>query len=217
MNLILLGPPGAGKGTQAKRVAEAYGLLHLSSGDILRAERKAGTELGKKAQEYMDAGTLVPDDLVVSMMVKQVEKPEAAGGVLLDGFPRTRAQAEALDAKLAQIGKKIDLVIDLVVPDDDVESRLTGRRSCPTCGAVYHLRFHPPKTEGRCDKPDCGELTIRPDDTEEVVRQRLRTYHEQTEPLAAYYREKGLLREVDGSKSVDEVTSAVREVCDAAR
>jgi len=213
MNLILLGPPGAGKGTQAKRVAETFSLRHLSSGDILRAERKAGSELGKQAQSYMDSGALVPDELVVAMMVDHVGRPESEAGVLLDGFPRTRPQAEALDAKLEEIGKTIDLVVELAVPDDDVARRLTGRRSCPECGAVYHVEFQPPKTEGRCDNDGCGELTIRSDDTEEVVRQRLATYHEQTEPLTAYYREKGLLREVDGSRSVDEVSDAVQAEC----
>ncbi len=213
MILVMLGPPGAGKGTQAKRIAEAFGLLHLSSGDILRAERKAGTELGRKAQEYMDAGKLVPDDLIVSMMVEQINKPEASKGVLLDGFPRTAPQAEALDKSLSEVGKRIDLVIDLVVPDDDVAGRLTGRRSCPACGAVYHVTFNPPKQVDQCDK-DCGALVTRPDDTEEVVRERLSTYHEQTAPLAAYYREKGLLVEVDGSKPVDAVTAAVRAECE---
>ncbi|MBN1342208.1 MAG: adenylate kinase [Phycisphaerae bacterium] len=212
MNVILLGPPGAGKGTQAKRVAQAFGLKHLSSGDILRAERKAGTELGKKAQEFMDAGKLVPDDLVVSMMVAQIDGPDAGDGVLLDGFPRTRLQAEALDAKLAGVGKKIDRVVDLVVADDKVAGRLMGRRSCSKCGAVYHVEFNPPKAEGQCDN-GCGELTIRPDDTEEVVRQRLETYHEQTAPLTAYYRDKALLREVDGAKTVDEVAVSVESAC----
>lgn len=213
MNLVMLGPPGAGKGTQAKRIAEAFGLLHLSSGDILRAERKAGTELGQQAQEYMDAGKLVPDDLIVSMMVEHISKPEASKGVLLDGFPRTAPQAEALDKSLAEVGKQIDLVIDLVVPDDEVAGRLTGRRSCPVCGAVYHVTFNPPKQADQCDRT-CGPLVTRPDDTDEVVRQRLSTYHEQTAPLAAYYRDKGVLVEVDGSKSVDEVTAAVRTACE---
>ncbi len=213
MNLILLGPPGAGKGTQAKRVAGAFGLEHLSSGDILRAERKAGTELGKQAQSYMDQGALVPDELVVAMMVGQIGRPEVADGVLLDGFPRTRPQAEALDEKLSEIGKQIDLVIELAVDDDEVASRLTGRRSCPKCGSVYHVRFHPPETEGQCDE-GCGELTIREDDTEAVVRQRLATYHEQTKPLSTYYRQKGLLREVDGSGLVDEVSEAVKRQCE---
>lgn len=213
MNVILLGPPGAGKGTQAKRVAEAFSLKHLSSGDILRAERKADSDLGKQAQSYMDKGELVPDDLVVAMMVDHVSRPDAGGGVLLDGFPRTRPQAEALDAKLGEIDKNIDVVVDLAVADDEVAGRLTGRRSCPKCGEIYHVMFSAPRQEGQCDK-GCGELMTRSDDTDEVVRQRLSTYHEQTEPLAAYYRQKGLLREVDGSKSVDEVASAVKAECD---
>ncbi len=212
MILILLGPPGAGKGTQAKRVAEAFHLDHLSSGDILRAERKAGTELGQQAQSYMDRGELVPDELVVAMMVGRIERPDGGDGVLLDGFPRTRPQAEALDEKLSAIGKQVDLVVDLAVADAEVAGRLMGRRSCPKCGAVYHVRFNPPKTADQCDQ-GCGALTVRPDDTEEVVLQRLKTYHDQTEPLAAYYREKGVLREVDGSKSVDEVAEAVRTEC----
>jgi adenylate kinase len=212
MNLILLGPPGAGKGTQAKRTAAAFGLKHLSSGDILRAERKAGTELGKKAQAFMDSGALVPDDLVVAMMADHIGRPECSHGVLLDGFPRTRPQAEALDRKLAEIGKKIDLVIDLAVSDDEVASRLTGRRSCPKCGEVYHMTFQPPKQGGRCDQ-DGTELIIREDDKESVVRQRLTTYHDQTEPLIAYYRQKGLLRQVDGSLPMDQVGSAVETLC----
>jgi len=216
MNVILLGPPGAGKGTQAKRTAAAFGLKHLSSGDILRAERKAGTELGRKAQSYMDRGALVPDELVVAMMADHIARPDAAKGVLLDGFPRTRAQAEALDRELARMGNRIDLVIDLAVPDDDVAGRLTGRRSCPKCGAVYHIRFHPPKTDGMCDG-GCGALVVREDDKEAVVRQRLKTYHEQTEPLIAYYREKGLLRQVDGSRSVDQVGAAVDALCRGAQ
>lgn len=212
MILILLGPPGAGKGTQAKRTAAAFGLKHLSSGDILRAERKAGTELGKKAQAYMDSGGLVPDELVVAMMADHIGRPDAVQGVLLDGFPRTRPQAEALDKKLGEMGKKIDLVIDLAVADDEVAGRLTGRRSCPKCGAVYHVRFQPPQREGQCDS-GCGALVVRDDDKEAVVRQRLKTYHDQTEPLIAYYRQKGTLRQVDGSKSVDEVCAAVDALC----
>ncbi len=212
MNLILLGPPGAGKGTQAKRTAAAFGLKHLSSGDILRAERKAGSELGRKAQAFMDSGALVPDELVVAMMADHIGRPEAAGGVLLDGFPRTRPQAEALDNKLKAISKKIDLVIDLAVADAEVASRLTGRRSCPKCGAVYHLQFQAPKTAGRCDS-GCGDLITREDDKEAVVLQRLKTYHDQTEPLIEYYRGKGLLRQVDGSQSVDAVSAAVEVLC----
>jgi adenylate kinase len=216
MNLILLGPPGAGKGTQAKRTAAAFGLKHLSSGDILRAERKAGSDLGRKAQAYMDSGALVPDDLVVAMMADHIGRPDAAKGVLLDGFPRTRPQAEALDKKLGEIGKRIDLVIDLAVADDEVAGRLTGRRSCPKCGAVYHVKFQPPRQAGRCDA-GCGELIVRDDDTEAVVRQRLKTYHDQTEPLIAYYRDRGLLRQVDGSRSVDEVCAAVEAMCRGAK
>lgn len=214
MNLVLLGPPGAGKGTQAVRISKFYGLVHLSSGDILRAERKAKTELGRKAQDYMDRGVLVPDDLILSMMMEHIGRPEAENGFLLDGFPRTLAQAEGLDARLAEKGRRIDTVISIEVDDQEVTRRLTGRSTCPKCGRIYHEVFSPPAEVGKCD--DCGEaLTHRKDDSPDVVGQRLKTYHEETKPLIAYYQDSGVLRQVSGTGDVDEVTTAIRGVCQA--
>jgi adenylate kinase len=212
VRLVLLGPPGAGKGTQAVRIAEAYGLVHLSSGDILRAERKAKTPLGQKAQDYMDRGVLVPDDLILAMMMDHISRPAAAKGVLLDGFPRTVVQAEGLDSRLAAKGWKLDAVVNMEVDDADVTRRLTGRCSCPKDGRIYHEQFSPPARAGICD--DCGTaLTRRKDDEPTVVRQRLQTYHAETEPLVAYYRSRGNLKSVDASGSVDQVTAAIKEAC----
>ncbi|HUN81708.1 MAG TPA: adenylate kinase [Phycisphaerae bacterium] len=214
MNLVLLGPPGAGKGTQATRIASAFGLVHLSSGDILRAERKSMTDLGKKAQDYMDRGVLVPDDLILTMMMDHISRPDAAKGFLLDGFPRTVPQAEGLDARLATKAKKIDAVVNMVIDDAEVTRRLTGRWSCPKDGRIYHEVFSPPKKGGVCD--DCGTgLTRRKDDEPAVVGQRLKTYHDETEPLAAYYRKRGVLRSVDAAADVDRVTVSIKEVCKA--
>jgi len=212
VNLILLGPPGAGKGTQAVRIAELFGIRHLSSGDILRAERKAKSELGRKAQEYMDRGVLVPDGLVLEMMLGQIAAPAAASGFLLDGFPRTVVQAEGLGQGLAQRGKRIDRVINIVVPDDEVSRRLTGRWSCPNDGQVYHEMYNPPARAGVCN--GCGAaLTRRKDDEPAVVAQRLLTYHAETTPLAAYYSGHGVLVSVDGTGTVDAVTEAIRKAC----
>lgn len=212
MNVVLLGPPGAGKGTQAVRLAKNAGLLHLSSGDILRAERRAQTELGRKAQEYMDSGGLVPDDLILSMMMVHMAKPEAEQGFLLDGFPRTVAQAQGLDVRLSREGKKLDCVVCIEVDDEIVTRRLTGRWSCPNCSRIFHEEFSPPNAAGACD--DCGHaLTRRKDDEPEVVGERLRTYHELTKPLIAYYRDEGLLKSVRGLGSVDEVGEAIRKAC----
>lgn len=212
MNIVLLGPPGAGKGTQAARLAKASGLLHLSSGDILRAERRAQTELGQKAQEFMDAGNLVPDDLILTMMMHHMSKPEAMGGFLLDGFPRTVAQAQGLDVRLSREGKKLDAVICIEVEDEVVLKRLTGRWSCANCARVFHEAFSPPRVNGICD--NCGHsLSRRKDDEPDVVAERLRTYHELTKPLVAYYRDEGLLRPVRGIGSVDEVGEAIRKAC----
>jgi adenylate kinase len=204
MNLILLGPPGAGKGTQAVRLAEAFGLQHLSSGDVLRAERKSGTDLGSRVTQYMDSGALVPDEIIVEVIIARVLKPTQPKGVLLDGFPRTLAQAEALDVALAKSGKSVDLVVSLVVPDEPIVDRITGRRVCPTCGAVYHVKTLQPKRPGVCDK-DGAALIHRTDDTAEVVQQRLAAYHAQTQPLETYYRGKGLMVEVDGTADVESV------------
>ncbi len=179
MRIILLGAPGAGKGTQCKRIVERYGLLHLSSGDILRQERAAGTKLGKKAQSFMDSGALVPDKLIVEMMAGAISKAPAAGFVL-DGFPRTVNQAVELDKSLARKDRKIDAVLNLEIDDRVVAERMTGRRSCPKCGAVYHIENLKPKVEGKCDR-DGAELIQRRDDSLEVVQNRLKTYHQQTE------------------------------------
>ncbi len=212
MNLVLLGPPGAGKGTQAVRLCEAFSLVHLSSGDILRAERKGQTELGKQAQDYMDRGVLVPDGLILTMMMDHVSRPEAASGFLLDGFPRTVVQAKGLDERLAERGWRIDTVLNIEVEDEMVTRRLTGRWSCPKDGRIYHEAFSPPAKAGVCD--DCGEaLTRRRDDEPGVVAQRLRTYHEETEPLVAYYEDCGVLKSVDGSGTAGEVTALAKEVC----
>ncbi len=207
MKLILLGPPGAGKGTQCKRIVERYGLTHLSSGDILRAERAAGTDLGKKAQSYMDSGGLVPDDLIIHMMANAMTK--AKTGYVLDGFPRTVVQAEGLDKALRQAGEKIDAVVDLQVADEVIASRMTGRRSCPKCGAVYHITNLQPKKAGQCDK-GCGALVQRPDDQPEVVANRLTTYHRQTAVVVGFYQKAGnpILR-IDADKPIDEVTKSV--------
>jgi adenylate kinase len=207
MIAVLLGPPGAGKGTQAKRSAQKMAALHLSSGDILRAEKAAGTELGKKATGYMDRGELVPDSLIIEMMLVKMTQ-ERGKSILLDGFPRTLAQAEALDGGLTRHGLKIDRVINIEVPDGEIERRMSGRRSCAACGAVYHVEFAPPKATGKCDK-DGSELVQRNDDKPEVVRKRLLTYHQQTQPLVDYYSKQGLVRDVDGTQSPEKVGALV--------
>lgn len=216
MRVILLGPPGAGKGTQCKRIAEKYGLAHLSSGDILRAERAAGTELGRKAQSYMDSGGLVPDDLIIDMMIGAIKKTGGRGYVL-DGFPRTVAQAEGLDAAMERAGEKIDVILSLEVPDEAILERMTGRRSCPKCGAVYHIVNLKPKVDGQCDK-GCGPLIQRQDDSPEVVMNRLKTYHEQTEAVLGYYQKnkRNIIR-IDADQPIDEVTRAVFEALEALR
>lgn len=211
MRLVLLGPPGAGKGTQAARIAEAFSLVHLSSGDILRAERKAMSELGRQAQDYMDRGVLVPDDLILNMMMDHISR-SGGKGFLLDGFPRTVVQAEGLDQRLTAKGMRLDAVINMEVADEEVTKRLTGRWSCPKDGRIYHERFSPPVKVGICD--DCGTaLTRRKDDDPTVVGQRLQTYHAETKPLADYYRTAGILRSVDASGSVDDVTTAIKKAC----
>ena len=213
MRLILLGPPGAGKGTQCKRIIDKYQTAHLSSGDILRAERTAGTELGKMAQGYMDSGALVPDDLIIDMMVAAMKK--APKGYVLDGFPRTTGQAEALDKALVKAGEKIDAIVNLVVDDVLILPRMTGRRSCPKCGAVYHVETLRPKTENKCDK-GCGSLVQRLDDKAEVVSNRLRTYHEQTAVVVGYYEKKNaVIINVDAAREIDQVSSAIFQKLDS--
>jgi len=213
MKLILLGPPGAGKGTQCKRIIDKYGVAHLSSGDILRAERKANSELGQKAQGYMDSGALVPDELIIDMMIAAIKK--APSGYVLDGFPRTVVQGEGLDAALEKAGEKIDAIVNLQVPDEPILDRMTGRRSCPECGAVYHVVNLKPKVDGQCDT-GCGALTQRKDDTPEVVSFRLKTYHEQTAAVVGYYQGKGsTILDIDANQDIDKVTASVLEKLDA--
>lgn len=215
MKLILLGPPGAGKGTQCKRIVERYGLAHLSSGDILRSERVAGSDLGKKAQSFMDSGGLVPDDLIIDMMIGAIRKTSSTGYVL-DGFPRTIAQAEGLDAALKKAGEQIDAIVCLQVPDEAILGRMTGRRSCPQCGAVYHVVNLKPKKDGWCDK-GCGPLVQRKDDTPEVVSNRLKTYHEQTAAVLGYYQSRqSRILEIDADRPIDSVTEAVFKALEAA-
>jgi adenylate kinase len=211
MRIVLLGAPGAGKGTQCKNIVTRYGLLHLSSGDILRQERAAGTELGKKAQGYMDSGALVPDEIIIEMMAKAIEQAPASGFVL-DGFPRTLNQAVELDRALAEL--KIDAVLNLEIDDRVVAARMTGRRSCPQCGAVYHLDNLKPKTEGVCDN-DGTELVQRADDDPEVVASRLETYHRLTKPLVDYYKNNGTVHDFDAGKDIDEVKASIFEKLDA--
>jgi adenylate kinase len=213
MRIVLLGAPGAGKGTQCKNIVAQYGLLHLSSGDILRQERAADTELGQKAQGYMDSGGLVPDEIIIEMMTKAIKNAPAAG-FLLDGFPRTVNQAVELDKSLADNEMTIDFVLNLHVDDDVVAKRITGRRSCPKCGAVYHIEHLKPTAEGICDN-DGVELVQRPDDTPDVVTNRLRTYHQQTEPLVDYYRKNGTVYDFDADRNPDEVRDSIFEKMDA--
>jgi adenylate kinase len=212
VRIILLGAPGAGKGTQCKRIVEKYGLLHLSSGDILRQERTAGTKLGRCAQGYMDSGELVPDEVIVEMMAGAIKKTPQAGFVL-DGFPRTVNQADRLDKSLACNGKRINAVLNLKVDDRIVAERMTGRRSCPQCGAVYHIENLRPKVEGICDS-DGATLIQRSDDSLEVVKNRLKTYHRQTEPVVDYYRKNNTVYDIDANKDVDEVTALLFENLD---
>jgi len=213
MRVVLLGAPGAGKGTQCKRIVDKYGLLHLSSGDILRQERAAESELGKKAQSYMDSGTLVPDEVIVEMMAGAISKSPQSGFVL-DGFPRTVEQAVELDKLLALGGEKIDVVVNLKIADEEVAARMTGRRSCPECGAVYHIENLKPKVKGKCDK-DGTELIQRPDDSLEVVQSRLKTYHEQTEPVVDYYKNNGTVYDINSSRGADEVSELIFDYLDA--
>jgi len=213
MRIVLLGAPGAGKGTQCKRIVDKYGLLHLSSGDILRQQRAEGSELGKKAKSYMDSGALVPDEVIVEMMADEIKKTPRAGFVL-DGFPRTVEQARELDKALAANGQKIDIVLNLKIDDNIVAPRMTGRRSCPKCGAVYHTENLKPKVEAICDN-DGTELIQRPDDGPEVVANRLQTYHLQTEPVVDYYKNNSTVYDIDANKDADETTALVFEKLDA--
>ena len=211
MNIILLGPPGGGKGTQAKKIVEKYGIPHIATGDILREAVAKGTELGKKAKEYMEKGQLVPDEVVIGLIEERLKESDCEKGFILDGFPRTVAQAEALEKVLENMGRKIDHVIDIEVPEEELLKRLTGRRTCKKCGAMYHIVFNPPKQEGICDK--CGgELYQRADDNEETVKSRLEVYHNQTAPLIDFYSQKGLLRQVNGTGSIQDIFAEIVKI-----
>ena len=211
LNLVLLGPPGSGKGTQGERLQEDFRLPYYATGDILRAAVRDGTELGREAKEYMDRGDLVPDEVIIGLIAERVASHEAADGFILDGFPRTTAQAEALDAKLAELDRELTAVLLIDVPEEEVVRRLGGRRTCVKEGHIFHVEFDPPKNEGICDV--CGaRLEIRDDDKPEVIRHRLEQYHEKTEPLVSYYEGRGLLRRVDGKLSPDEVSDRIRAI-----
>ena len=209
MKVIMLGAPGAGKGTQAVRVASAYQIPHISTGDIFRANIKGGTELGKKAKEYMDAGKLVPDELVCDLVVDRIKKEDCKNGYVLDGFPRTIPQTEALDKAVEAIGEKVDFAVNIDVPDEAIITRMSGRRACLTCGATYHIEYNPPKKADICDT--CGSaLVLREDDKPETVKTRLDVYHEQTQPLIDYYTGKNILVTVDGTQNMDKVFSDIK-------
>lgn len=211
MKIIMLGAPGAGKGTQAKKIAAKYDIPHISTGDIFRANIKNGTELGQKAKTYMDQGLLVPDELVVDLVVDRVNQEDCTKGYVLDGFPRTIPQAEALDKALAGLGQKMDYAINVEVPDGNIIRRMSGRRACVDCGATYHLEYAPTKEEGICDI--CGgTLILRDDDKPETVEKRLGVYHEQTQPLIEYYTNAGILREVDGTIDIDDVFAEIVKI-----
>lgn len=211
MKIVMLGAPGAGKGTQAKMIAEKYGIPHVSTGDIFRANIKNGTELGKEAKQYMDQGKLVPDELTVKILLDRVAQDDCKNGYVLDGFPRTIPQANVLDEALTKLGDKIDYAINVDVPDENIINRMGGRRACVACGATYHVVYNAPKTEGICDV--CGkELIIRDDDQPETVKNRLNVYHEQTQPLIDFYEAKGVLKSVDGTVDMRDVFAAIVEI-----
>ena len=214
MKIIMLGAPGAGKGTQAKKIAEKYHIPHISTGDIFRANIKNGTELGKKAKTYMDQGLLVPDELTVDLVIDRVGQDDCKDGYILDGFPRTIPQAECLDAALEKRGEKVDFAIDVEVPDENIVNRMSGRRACVGCGATYHIKYNPTKVDGVCDA--CGEkLVLRDDDIAETVQKRLGVYHDQTQPLIDYYTKSGVLKEVDGTVDMEDVFQAIVEILGA--
>ncbi len=219
LRIVMLGAPGAGKGTQAKRIAEKHGLPHISTGDIFRANLKEGTPLGLKAKGYMDAGTLVPDELTCELVADRIAQADCAKGYVLDGFPRSVPQAEALQAMMAKRGDRLDVAVNIDVKDGEIIDRLTARRTCPKCGAIYNLKFSPPKQEGVCDNPACGGavLLLRDDDREETIRQRLEVYHETTEPIIAFYDQQGILKTVDGTGSTpNAVFDTIEEILSAA-
>ena len=214
MKIIMLGAPGAGKGTQAKQIADKYSIPHISTGDIFRANLKAGTDLGKKAKEYMDQGLLVPDELTCDLVMDRIGQEDCKNGFVLDGFPRTIPQAEALDAALAKINEKMDYAIDVDVPDENIINRMSGRRACLNCGATYHIVSIPTKVEGICDR--CGnKVVLRDDDQPETVKKRLDVYHEQTQPLIDYYKKQNILKTVDGTQPMEDVFGAIVEILGA--
>jgi adenylate kinase len=212
MKLILLGPPGAGKGTQAKRLEDSRGLKQLSTGDMLRAAVESGSDIGREAKRIMDAGKLVPDEVMIRMIDERIGRPDCKNGIILDGFPRTSPQAEALDAMLARHGERIDAVIEMAVDQEALVERIAGRFSCGKCGAVYHDKFRPPKVKDRCDVCGANDFRRRPDDKPETVKTRLQAYLEQTAPILPYYGKKGILRQVDGMAAPDEVTRQIEAV-----
>lgn len=211
MKIIMLGAPGAGKGTQAKRIAEKYQIPHISTGDIFRANIKGGTELGMKAKTFMDQGMLVPDEITIGMLMDRIKEADCLNGYVLDGFPRTIPQAESLTKALAGLGEAVDYAVNVDVPDENIVSRMGGRRACLGCGATYHVVFNAPKQEGVCDT--CGQsLVLRDDDKPETVKKRLAVYHDQTQPLIDYYKEAGVLREVDGTQNMNDVFLGIVEI-----
>ena len=214
MKIVMLGAPGAGKGTQAKMIAAKYQIPHISTGDIFRANIKNGTELGNKAKSYMDQGLLVPDELTVDLVIDRLAQDDCKNGYILDGFPRTIPQAEALDAALAKLGEKMDYAIDVDVPDENIVSRMSGRRACTGCGATYHIVYNPSK-KGECCEV-CGEkLILRDDDKPETVQKRLNVYHEQTQPLIDYYTKQSILRTVDGTQDMNDVFAEIVKILGA--
>lgn len=217
MNIILMGPPGGGKGTQAKILQDKYGMVQLSTGDMLRAAVASGSEIGKRAKAVMEAGQLVSDEIVIGIIDERLDQPDAKKGFILDGFPRTTAQAEALDALLTRKGLRLDAVIEIRVPDDYLVERITGRFSCTKCGAGYHDKFQRPKTDGVCDVCGSTEFIRRADDNAETVKKRLDAYHAQTAPLLPYYQGKGTLQVVDGTLPIDEVTGALSGLLDGVK
>lgn len=211
MKIIMLGAPGAGKGTQAKKIAEKYQIPHISTGDIFRANIKGGTELGMKAKTFMDQGMLVPDEITIGMLMDRIGQEDCINGYVLDGFPRTIPQAESLTKALAERGEKVDYAINVDVPDENIINRMSGRRACLGCGATYHITFNPPIKEGICDT--CGqELVLRDDDKPETVKKRLDVYHQQTQPLIDYYKNAEVLAEVDGTQPMDAVFQGIVEI-----
>ena len=211
MKIIMLGAPGAGKGTQAKQIAEKYHIPHISTGDIFRANIKNGTQLGKEAKKYMDQGMLVPDELTTNLLVDRIKNADCENGYVLDGFPRTIPQAECLDQALAKMNDAVDYAINVDVPDENIICRMSGRRACLSCGATYHIQYHPPKADNTCDV--CGsQLVLRDDDKPETVKKRLEVYHGQTQPLMDYYAAKNILIQVDGTQDIDKVFADIVQV-----